>query len=351
MSSPTASRRPVRRTLAAAALALTMATGTVASFGSVAGAAPLTKEQEAAQLQDQIEATDLEISAVAEKLAAAESRRDAAQAEVLEAEARIQEAKVEVARIRELVEQNLASLYRRSVAGTSGVFDLGDANDLLRRGKYAKAQADRDDKLLQELSRAQDDLSIRRDDAQRARDTASVEREAIATTKAAYEAVRAAQQALLDKVKGEIAAAVAAERARREAATRAKFATSVNYPDVGPPNGSAAQAIAFARGVIGSPYSTNPRTGPSYDCSGLTKSAWGAAGVTIGNSSSDQYRRNVPIPLAAVQPGDLIFWGPGGSSHVALYVGGGQIIDASSSQNAVVQRPIWGSPSGAARVV
>jgi cell wall-associated NlpC family hydrolase len=57
------------------------------------------------------------------------------------------------------------------------------------------------------------------------------------------------------------------------------------------------------------------------------------------------------VPMNALQPGDLIFWGPGGSSHVALYIGGGAIIDASSSQNAVTQRGIWGSPIGAARVL
>jgi cell wall-associated NlpC family hydrolase len=56
------------------------------------------------------------------------------------------------------------------------------------------------------------------------------------------------------------------------------------------------------------------------------------------------------VPMDALQPGDLIFWGSGGGSHAALYIGGGQIIDASSSQNAVTQRAIWGSPVGAARV-
>ena len=66
------------------------------------------------------------------------------------------------------------------------------------------------------------------------------------------------------------------------AAARATYSANspVSYPNVGPPNGSAAQAIAFARGVIGSGYSKNPRMGPTYDCSGLTYMAWRAAGVT-----------------------------------------------------------------------
>jgi cell wall-associated NlpC family hydrolase len=332
--------------------ALVIATGALTAVAPAAHAAPLTKEQEAAQLQDQIDATDLQISALAEKLLAAESARDSAQAEVLDAEARIQESKAEVARIRKLVQENLASLYRRSVAGTAGVFDFGDTNELLRRGEYAKAQASRDDELLQQLASAQEDLQIRRNDAKSARDSAFFQRQEINKVKAATEAVRAQQQALLDKVKGEIAAAIAAERARRAEAARVKYARPVNYPDVGPPNGSASQAIAFARGVLGAPYSTNPRMGPSYDCSGLVYKAWEAAGVHIPSTSGTMYRGLPHIPLAAAQPGDLIFWGAGGSSHVALYVGGGRIIDASSGSNAVVERPIWGDPEPfAARVV
>jgi cell wall-associated NlpC family hydrolase len=91
--------------------------------------------------------------------------------------------------------------------------------------------------------------------------------------------------------------------------------------------------------------------GPTYDCSGLVSSAWGAAGVSIGGSSGSMYASLPHIPMDAIQPGDLLFWGSGGGSHVALYIGGGQVIDASSSQNAVTQRAIWGSPVGAARVV
>ncbi len=334
-------------------LALVVATGTVSVIAPAAGAAPISKQQKAAQLQDEIDATDLQISALAERLLSAETRRDIAQAEILDAEARIQQAQAEVARIRALVEENLASLYRRSVAGSTGSdFDFDNTNELLRRGQYSKAQASNDDQLLQQLAVAQEDLAIRREDSQRARSAAATETDEIASVKATFEATRATQQALLDKVKGEIAAAIAAERARRAAEARAKFSRpAVNAPNVGPPNGSASQAIAFARGVIGSPYSTNPREGPSYDCSGLTKSAWRAAGVSIPNNSTAQYAGLPHISLDAVQPGDLLFWGPGGSSHVALYVGGGMIIDASGSSNAVMERSIWGSPMGAARVV
>jgi cell wall-associated NlpC family hydrolase len=338
-------RRLLGAALVAASLGAVMAP-------SVVQAQSTSKQQQAAELQDQIEASDVELSALAEKLHVAEARRDEAHQTVVAAEGQIEEAKAEVARIMDLVRDNLASLYRRNIAGGSlAEIDFSDTADLLKRNEYAEAQNSRDDELLEKLDAAQDDLSAEKAEASQARDAAQAESETIATAKTALEAARGEQQALLDKITGELAAEVAAERARREQATTVQFSAGpVNYPDVGPPNGSAAQAIAFARGVIGAGYSTNPRMGPTYDCSGLVSSAWRAAGVSIGGSSGSMYASLPHVPMDAIQPGDLIFWGAGGGSHVALYIGGGQIIDASSSQNAVTQRGIWGSPVGAARV-
>jgi cell wall-associated NlpC family hydrolase len=337
-----------------AALAAACVAATVIAPSAGAAPAPTTdKKQQAAELQDQIEASDVELSALAEKLHVAEARRDEAHQTVLNAEAQIEQAKTEVSRIIGLVRDNLASLYRRNIAGGSlAEIDFSETADLLKRNEYSEAQNSRDDQLLEKLDAAQDDLSAEKAEAAQARDAAQTETDTINTAKTALEQARGEQQALLDKITGELAAAVAAERAAREAATKEKFsAAPVSYPDVGPPNGSASQAIAFARGVVGAGYSTNPRTGPTYDCSGLIISAWGAAGVSLSGSSGSMYASLPHVPMDAIQPGDLIFWGAGGGSHVALYVGGGSIIDASSSQNAVTERGIWGSPMGAARVV
>jgi cell wall-associated NlpC family hydrolase len=350
------------RRFARCATAGAVVVGSLAVVGAPFAGAQSTgdKQQQAAELQNQIEASDVELSALAEKLHIAEAARDTAQQTVKDTQAQIAAAEKEVERILDLVRQNLASLYRRTVRGSSvNEIDFGSATDLLKRAQYSEAQNDRDDALLDELAAAQDDLAAERDDAARARDAAQAESERIAAARAAVETARAEQTALLDKVTGELAAAVAAERARREAATKAKFTASdaaapVNYPDVGPPNGSASQAIAFARNAVGAGYcntSQECRKGPaSYDCSGLTSMAWAAAGVSIPGTSGSQYAGLPHVPMDAIQPGDLIFWGEGGGSHVALYIGGGQIIDASSSQNAVTQRGIWGSPVGAARV-
>jgi peptidoglycan DL-endopeptidase CwlO len=355
---PTRSR-PTRRLTAAAVGALALATviilGPAAGIAAAAPAAP-SLDQQAKDIQTQIESSDLQISGLAEKLDAAQARRDTAQQTVSDAEAKITEAKKQVDRVEGLVRQNLASLYRRTLRGSSvGAMDFSSTLDLLKRGRYAKAQESQDDDLLGQLSTAQSDLAIQRESAAQARDTAATESQQISDAKGAVEAARAQQQGILDKVKGQLAAAVAAERARREQAARAVLTTkgggNRSFPDVGPPNGSSGQAISYARGAIGAGYSTNPRMGPdTYDCSGLVYSAWHSAGVSIPSSSGSMYAALPHVSMDALQAGDLIFWGSGGGDHVALYIGGGQIIDAGNSSG-VSQRGIWGSPVGAARVL
>lgn len=347
---------PARRSLGRLAVAGVLLVTSVGGLGGAAGAAPVgDKQKQAAEIQDQIEATDIQISAMAEKLAQAEARRDAAQASAQTAAEQIAAARREVNRILRLVQQNLASLYRRTLRGESlGEMDFGATVDLLKRSQYSQTQASLDAELLDQLGAAQQDLAVERTNAEQARDSAAAESRQITAAKTELETARAAQQAILDKITRELQAAVAAERARREQATRAVIAKgggSERFPDVGPPNGSAAQAIEYARQAIGAGYSSNPRLGPTYDCSGLTASAWRAAGISIPGTSGSQYAALPHVPLDALQPGDLIFWGPGGSSHVGLYIGGGTIIDASSSQSSVTQRGIWGSPVGAARVL
>ena len=100
---------------------------------------------------------------------------------------------------------------------------------------------------------------------------------------------------------------------------------------VPPANSTQAQiAVRAAYSVIGTQYvwgSADPSVG--LDCSGVTVYAWAQAGVSLPHSAEAQYGSYPRIPLSAVQPGDLIYYGNFGP-HIAIYVGGGQIIHASS---------------------
>ncbi|PZR51589.1 NlpC/P60 family protein, partial [Xylanimonas oleitrophica] len=121
-------------------------------------------------------------------------------------------------------------------------------------------------------------------------------------------------------------------------------------PTSGVGRGSAAQgqqAVAWARTQIGSPYQLGG-TGPAYDCSGLTLRAWQSAGLDISRTSRSQYLTVAKIPYDQMRPGDLIFYTNRAGDHtqirhVAIYSGGGMMIEAPRPGVAVRETAIrWG---------
>lgn len=135
-------------------------------------------------------------------------------------------------------------------------------------------------------------------------------------------------------------AAAAASRAQRTRTTtggggattpRGGGSTGGGYSGSVPSvSGSAGIAVSAAYSQLGVSYRYAAELpGVAFDCSGLTKWAWGQAGVSLPHQSGRQFSVTAHVPIDQVQPGDLIFYySPIG--HVGIYVGGGQMIHASS---------------------
>ena len=77
-----------------------------------------------------------------------------------------------------------------------------------------------------------------------------------------------------------------------------------------------------------------------FDCSGFTQFAFAGVGVLIPKYSGDQYNTGRKVPVSQAKRGDLLFWGPGGTQHVALYLGNGQMLEASSAAGKVTVSPV-----------
>ncbi|MDT5147907.1 MAG: peptidoglycan DL-endopeptidase RipB [Mycobacterium sp.] len=77
-----------------------------------------------------------------------------------------------------------------------------------------------------------------------------------------------------------------------------------------------------------------------FDCSGLMRYAFAGVGVLIPRFSGDQYNFGRHIPQDQARRGDLIFYGPNGGQHVTMYLGNGQMLEASSLAGKVTVSPV-----------
>ena len=155
-------------------------------------------------------------------------------------------------------------------------------------------------------------------------------------------ALQRAEQAKLNSVNSQIRAILQAVQNAQNAAYLANWHRQ--HPDshfpVPPPNSKANIAIRAAESFIGVPYVWGGASHSGVDCSGLIMLAYAAAGIFFPHYSGAQYADTVRVPLWAIRPGDLLFYGWHGNQHVAMYVGHGAMIEAEMTGTRVHITPV-----------
>jgi cell wall-associated NlpC family hydrolase len=121
-------------------------------------------------------------------------------------------------------------------------------------------------------------------------------------------------------------------------------------PTVAAVSPRAGRAVEFALAQRGKPYRWGAHGPHAYDCSGLTFSAWRAAGVTIPRTAAAQLT-GLPRVLGRLQPGDLLVYRSDGPTrrHVAMLVGPGRMVEALGRGIPVRSVPLRGGFLGAVR--
>ncbi|MEV0742985.1 C40 family peptidase [Streptomyces sp. NPDC050549] len=109
------------------------------------------------------------------------------------------------------------------------------------------------------------------------------------------------------------------------------------------PSRSGDRALRYAVQQIGKPYEWGAEGPETYDCSGLTSEAWGHAGTPIPRTSEEQWAQLPRVPLKELRPGDLVIYFPK-ATHVAMYLGGGKIVQAPRTGEKVQVSPVASYP-------
>lgn len=349
-------KRLARNTLAGAAIAALAFTLVPAGSAVADPADPPRTVAEAQELVDELKqesaALDQKWVAADEDYKAAEKSRKAKERDLTAQQKEVEDLRQAVAAIA------LTQYQNRGVDDTTKLIVSSSPDELLKDLALQGRINDRQRVALQDYQTELGNLSALERSAEV--DSAAMKQATEEMGKA-----RKASQKKLDEAEEILGQLTAEERARIEAARRAeeqaarraaesrsnndnqsrsnnsnsrdndRKAKSEDKKETPPPvaSGRGGAAVASAQSKLGAPYQWGG-TGPGYDCSGLTSTSWQAAGVSIPRTSQAQYHSSKRVSRAELQPGDLVFYYPG-ITHVAIYVGNGQIIHAPSTGSVV----------------
>jgi peptidoglycan DL-endopeptidase CwlO len=318
----------IRRGVALSA-GLVMAGG-LAVFATGAGAAP---QPNVSQVQAKINQLTSQFDKVSEQLDQAGQQLSAAQTKLGQVRVRLNNANSQFQTAQANMAATAAAAFEDTGATSiAGVLTSGDPSVLLQQGS-----------LLMELSgnRSAQTKQLLTDASQ----LAGVEQEmsrteaGIAGLKRQLSDHKSSLGKLIDTQKATLASlTVPQQQTVQSNSIGSGGTTSASYSGTTSTQGG--KAVAFAYAQLGKPYQWGA-TGPgSYDCSGLAQAAWSAAGVSIPRTTYAQWAALPHISTSALEPGDLLYFD--GVGHVAIYVGGGDIIDAPQTGMDVQKIPLAG---------
>jgi cell wall-associated NlpC family hydrolase len=371
-------RSPLTRLLALAAL-VSLSRGLAVPVGADEIA---DKKAEAQRIASQLDAQSSRLADLAEQFNEARLQSEKVSGEAAAAAAEVARLNDQVAENRRAVKAQAVAAYVKGGLSPTANLDSTTAIDPSRLEQYVASIIGQRADALDELQAAKQALAERQTalDAARAKARSAVAK--VDASKRDASAAQADQQATLGKVQGELAGLVAAESQRRAAeearkaqqalaarqarddAARANPTRTATAPDgstktaprtspkpktspaeptgppPGPPASGASAAVAKAKQQIGKPYEWGAAGPDSFDCSGLTMFSWKAGGRSLPHSSRSQWGATTRVAIDDLQPGDIVFYGSP-IHHVGLYVGGGQMLEASETGTPVRYASIY----------
>ncbi|GAB4008275.1 hypothetical protein GCM10029992_64230 [Glycomyces albus] len=147
--------------------------------------------------------------------------------------------------------------------------------------------------------------------------------------------IEEADQAVEEAEEAEAAAEAAAE-AEAEAESESGSDSSGSSSGSSTPSYSsdaATAAVQFVRDQLGEPYVFGAAGPDTWDCSGLVQGAYAISGISLTHSTYAMWDETSAISRGDLRPGDLVFYS--GLGHMAMYIGGGEVIHAPSSGDVV----------------
>jgi cell wall-associated NlpC family hydrolase len=326
------------------------------AFASSALASPVgSKKAQLREVQARLQSVYHQVDMAVEKYNQATSQLDTVTTQIKENERLLKVAEYNLGVANEQLSVRAEDMYRaRDVGVVDVLFAANSFDDLVTQLNLMERLGNSDVDTVKSIASYQQDIKDRRVKLAADKQAAAKLVAAAADHKSEVEGLQGKLENMTAGLKSEINRLQAQQAAAAKAAADAAAAQNSGGTSTGggggggtvvDPGGTGnSGVVGIAQRYLGVPYVYGGASPSGFDCSGLTMYCYAQVGVGLSHGATDQQHATTPVPLSALQPGDLVFFGSASYSyHVGIYVGGGSMIHAPHT-GAVVS---YGSISGA----
>lgn len=282
----------------------------IAAIGVVLPASVAHADPSLSDIQRQITKDSVALEKIVEQYNKVNEELKASQAKVAAIQAQLGPLQAQLDSTSSQIEQIAVTAYKGgALSGVSALVGAGSPAKFLDRLS-----------ALDQMSR-QNNAAVATYTA--ANDTLLADKAKLDATAATETKQRSDLEAQRKKIEGDLKKL---KELRQKAYGRAQESSSKYSGSIPSVSGSAGVAVRYAYNALGKPYVWAAAGPSSYDCSGLTMAAWKAAGKSLPHNAAMQWDVVAHISRGSLKPGDLVFYS--GLSHMAIYVGSNQVINA-----------------------
>ena len=328
-------------------LSLTLTTSAFASPVS-------SKKAQLREVQAKLQGVYYKVDMAVEKYNQATTQLTTVQAQIKENERLLKVAEYNLEVANQQLSARAENMYRTEDVGVVDVlFAASSFDDLVTQLNLMERLGNSDVDTVKSIAAYRQDIKDRRVKLGADKKAAAKLVASAAENKAEVESLQGKLEQMTAGIKADIKRLQEQAAARAQAAADAAAAAANTGGSSGgggggtfvDPGGSGHSAVVgIAQRYLGVPYVYGGASPSGFDCSGLTMYCYAQVGIGLSHGATDQQHASTPVPLSALQPGDLVFFGSASySHHVGIYVGGGSMIHAPHT-GAVVS---YGSIGGA----
>lgn len=300
------------------------------------------------EIEQKIENLDNQIEEVMDQIQENKNQISKIQNNIKITEQDLKQSEEDLKKEQDLFNKRMRAMY---ITGVDGYIDiiLGSTgfNDFLSRIEAVKSIIELDKKITTNIKAKQQELNDKKVELSKQNNQLIVINDENNKKMDNLKASKDEQSQLIkesERQEGLLAATVNESQSRLNETLRQIEAIRNSTPKYTPSRGavsvSSNAVVAYASNFLGTPYKWGGTTPAGFDCSGFTQYVYKHFGINLGRATYNQINDGYAVSRDELKPGDLVFYGTGGSpSHMGIYVGNGMYIHSPRTGDVVKISP------------